>query len=44
MMATRMGPGASSSKDDDAEHVADDKMKSDARNPVLMQNLKQEKD
>ncbi len=44
VMATHMGPGTSSSEDDDAKPTAVNKMKSNTRNSVLTKNLKKEKE
>ncbi len=39
-----MGPGTTSSKDNEAKPAADDKMKSNARNTALTKKLKNEKE
>ncbi len=44
MMATRMGPGAASSKDDDVKPAADKKMRSNSCNTALTKNPKKEKE
>ncbi len=44
MMATHMGPGVASSKEDDAKPVADNKMRSNSCNTALTKNLKKEKE
>ncbi len=44
VIATCMGPGAASSKDDDVKPAADNKMKSNPHNSALTKNLKKEKE